>query len=49
MHNLSIFFSNYFQAQVDETINAINDIHSSFYTWFFLWLFIKMYRKINNI
>ena len=49
MHNLSIFFSNYFQAQADETINAINDIDSPFYSWFFLWIFIKMYRKLNNI
>ena len=49
MHTIYTFFSNYFQAQVDGTINAITDIHSSFYTWFFLVIFIKIYRKLNNI
>ena len=49
MHNINIFFSNYFQTQVDETINAITDIHSPFYTWFFLWIFRKVYKKLNNI
>ena len=38
----------YFQREIDQTIKAVTNIKSSFYTWFFLWIFIRIYRKLNK-
>jgi len=52
-HNLDMndfieFLIIYFQGQIDQIIEAVTNVKSSFYTWFFLWIFIRIYRKLNK-
>lgn len=42
------FLINYFQGEIDHTIEALTNVKSSFYFWFFLWIYIRIYRKLNK-
>ena len=35
-------------GQIDQIIEEVTNVKSSFYTWFFLWIFIRIYRKLNK-
>ena len=41
------FFSDYFNSQINEIIDAVTDIRSPGYTWLFLSIFITIYREIT--
>ncbi len=49
-HNLDMkdFIEFLIIGQIDQIIEAVTNVKSSFYTWFFLWIFIRIYRKLNK-
>lgn len=48
MNNLIEFLINFFQGEIDQIIETLTNVKSSFYIWFFLWIFIRIYRKLNK-
>lgn len=46
--DLLLFFSNYFQNQLNEINYQIHDINSSTYNYLWLLIFIKIYRWYEN-
>lgn len=36
MNDFTEFLINFFQGEIDQTIEALTNVKSSFYTWFFL-------------